>query len=220
MNPRRAVLIGVLLLILGALSGRLIWGIARTSLEQARYLRIGGGIPAYIAHESQSKEYNEFADWLENDLAKRTAPWNLDDAEALRAILDARYTEDYIELVAIAPGATMRDQEPLLRYSFTESVIAERLRRNEPIEPEARRMLVMAMTDALEDPYYKIRLIAISSVCYARLVKDPEVRAKVEAMFNDPEPYVALGAREGLAHFDEIERLRAEGKWKEPWIKD
>jgi len=100
------------------------------------------------------------------------------------------------------------------------SIVAERLRRNEPIEPEARRILVMAMTDALEDPYHRIRASAASSVCYARLVKDPDVRAMIKALFDDPEPYVAENARNQLAHFDEIERLRAEGKWDEPWIND
>ena len=219
-NRKASLIIVLCVLIIGVVLGRLLWPAIAAGIEQAKYAQIGGGIPEYTPDPRQTDEFNQFEIWLFNDVAKRKAPWDVETASRLMAILDARYTEEQVENVAKRPGATMRDQEPILYYMDTKSVVAERLRRNEPIEPEARRMLVLALTDALEDPYYRIRIGAASAICDSRLVKDPAIREMVEAMFNDPDEGVAMNARRQLAHFDKIERLRAEGKWNEPWIKD
>ena len=216
----RVIAIAACALALGALSGMILKGPIQRGLQEAASMRIGGGISEYTPHPSQSDEFNQFEVWLINDVAKRKEPWDVETAGRMMAILDARYTEEQVENIAKRPGATMRDQEPILYFMDTMDILAERLRRNEPIEPEARRMLVTALTDALEDPYHRIRISAISSVCYARLVKDPAIREMVEAMFDDPDEGVAMNARRQLAHFDKIERLRAEGKWHEPWIRD
>jgi|GEM_PF-5438327 len=221
---KTSLIVAVCILVIGAALGRFLWpaigaGIGQV-IKQAKFNDIGGGVPAYTPNPSQSDEYNEYLSWLVNDVAKSREAWGDETVDRMVAILDARYTQEQVENIAQRPGATMRDQESYMYFEFTMAVIGERLRQNEPIEPEARRKLVLSITDALADPYARIRNSAISSLCYSRLVKDPAIRAKVVAMFNDPVGYIAQGARNGLDYFDEIERLRAEGKWHEPWIKD
>lgn len=172
---------------------------------------VGVWATPFTPSSAYSDAYNEFAEWALNDVARMSAPWTPEIAARLAGILNDAYSETYIDEVATRPGAAPADQEPLLRYGYAEAVIAERLRRNEPIELEARTVLVAALLDSLRHPHWRIRLSAVQAVCYARLVQDEPVRLLVEAMFDDPHPDVAANARKQLAHFDEIERLTARG---------
>lgn len=217
---RRSLIVIACLAIIGYLIGQAAAPIVKEIRREIAYAQIGGGLPRFEHYPKQSKEYNEYMDWLYNDLARQREPWSVEDAAILMAVIDARYTQEYVENYAWRPEATIPDQEPMQIFRHTKGVITERLGRNEPIDPEARVMLEIALIDALEDSYWDIRLGAVQAVCHARLVTDPAIRAKIEALYNDPNEQVAANARNQLAWFDEEERLRAEGKWYTPWIKD
>jgi len=219
-SSKTAIGLIVIVLVAGYFTGRAAMPIVQQVREAMVYADIGGGVEPYEHLSNMSPEYNKFMSWLSNDLAKQREPWSVDDASILMRILDARYTQEYVENYAFRPDASVQDMEPVMKFGNVHTITAVRLRRNEPIDPEARAMLVLAMTDALEDPYWDIRLGIVASVCDARLVTDPKVRAKVVAMYDDPNDLVASNAKNQLAWFDETERLRAEGKWHEPWIKD
>lgn len=219
-SPKRVTIVLICITILGYLLGRAVAPIVSDVREAMDRASIGGGVEPYEYFPKQSKEYNEYMDWLRNDLAQKREPWDVKDATKLMVVLDQRFTQEQVENIAMRPGASIQDQEPRQRFTHTRNVIAIRMQRNEPIHPEARAMLTMAITDALEDPYWDVRNGIVQAVCHARLVTDPAIRAKIEAMYNDPNDRVAANARNQLAWFDETERLRKEGKWYKPRIKD
>lgn len=173
---------------------------------------IGAWAEPFTPSPQLSDEYNQFAEWVWNEIVHMKQPWTPEIAERLAIVITDGYSEDYIENVATRPGATIGDQEQIWRFGDAEGVVAERLRRDEPISPEARAILVMAMLDSLHHPHWRIRHSAVQAVCYARLVEDRPVRLLVESMFNDPHPMVAANARKQLDYYDEIEAINAEGK--------
>lgn len=179
--------------------------------------RPGAGLARFERSDQLSDEYNDYSSWLENDLMHQRTPWTTEQADRLVAILDRSYTDEE-RAIATRKGATMKDNEPLLQFSFTEAAISLRLRHNDPIEHEARRMLIDALLARLDDPMWEIRLQAVADVVGARLPLDPAIRNKIESMMEDPNAQVASNARNQLQNFDEIERLRAEGKWRERGI--
>lgn len=166
--------------------------------------------PVFEPSPKLSDEYNESATWVLNKVARMQTPWTTEVATRLAEVLNNAYSEEYIEKVATRPGATIRDQEPAMLHGYVQGVVAERLRRNEPIEAEARKMLMVALLDSLRHPHWRIRHGAVQAVCYARLIEDRPVRLLVESMVTDPHPMVAANARKQLDHYDTYEALMAE----------
>lgn len=172
--------------------------------------------PPYTPSSNVSDEFNDYELWADRKIRSRSQ-WTIGDAERISERLYPRYTEEeYDEMMK--PGATAHDIEIYLSEVGALSHVSYRLRHNDPIEADARELLIRVLFARLEDPYWRIRKDTLHPLTYSRLPLDPAVRARVEAMFDDPDPRVADTARDALASFDRHEQLRTEGKLQERGI--
>ncbi|RMH26780.1 MAG: hypothetical protein D6693_06520 [Planctomycetota bacterium] len=205
-HPRRATawtVVGALFALAGA--GYLVGTAWRSRSADA----VGAWAEPYEPSPNVSDEFNAAASWINNDLARMRRPWTAEIAERLAAIIAEGYSEEYTETVATRPGATIRDVEPMMLYDMAVGVVIERLRHDEPMTPEARRILTEALIDTARRPHWRIRSSAIGSLIESGLVENPWVRALIVAMQDDPNPVVAANARKHLTNYDEYKATLA-----------
>lgn len=176
----------------------------------------GGDLTPYQPSPLVSDEQNALLAWMDRLLRRRDA-WSVEDANRLSPVLYPRYSEEYYD-DTMKPGVTPSDAMFYIAESQAIDTVAYRLRHNDPIEPDARNLLVGTLLERLEDPYWRIRHDTLHPFTHSRLPLDPLMRERVEAMFDDPDPRVADAARAALDAFDREERLRAEGKLQERGI--
>lgn len=151
-----------------------------------------------------SEEYYSTYGWLYNSL-RHQAHWSIDDAARVTAISKGADTVVSIDQL----DADLRLREAWMNASMAISLASERLQIGAPIDPAARSILVTSLWESLDHGFAPIRLGAITCVVTARLVEDPEVRAKVKAMQDDPDPDVAANAKRQLMFYDQYKAARA-----------
>lgn len=96
------------------------------------------------------------------------------------------------------------------------TAVSTRIRLGPPIDEDVKPTLVDYLLDLLDDENDMVRDAAIAGVIYAELVADPVVRARVERIPAEANSaQLARMVAEHLAHYDRIQKLRAEGKWHE-----
>ncbi len=164
---------------------------------------VGAWTEPYEPSPKFSDEHNAAMSWIVNEAAHSREPWTPEIAQRLAAIIDTGYTEEYIENVASRPGATLRDQEPAILYDYAQIAVAARLRNDEPMTLEAKRIATEALLGLLVHPHWRMRSSGIGSVISTGLVEIPAVRALIIAMFDDPNEVVAANARKHLTNYDE-----------------
>lgn len=172
-----------------------------------------GGCDTFSPDPRLSPEINEELRYLKTELIRR-AVWSEEDVARLGGIL-ARGLPPRPPI-----GSPEADWEPYVGpnmvHGLVRSAISEKLRRSTKLTQPVRERLGSLLLATLDDPDPKSRTGAVQAVVYARLVTDPEIRTRVEKMMNDPDQQVASNATRQLAAFDEFERLRALGRYKEP----
>ncbi len=169
----------------------------------------------WVPNPAFTGEHNEALTYLQNVLRKK-ADWDMDDVRRLREY--AALEPPLMKPQAGAPMSEIMAYNSMIdRQGSATASAAEKLRRSVRLTPEVRVALAEMLLDQLGRDNPKIRMGAVSSVVYARLVVDPAVRSRLERMSEtETDRGVADNIRRQLAHFDTVERLRAEGKYVEP----
>lgn len=209
MNTKRIILIvasAVILITAGLWIGSGVREV-RERVQLARH-----GVPKYEPDSKWSDEHNAYVSWLMNDLGRSNSLNAWTDEDNIQRLMDVIQPPSLEEVEQFERSDLHREQERMMKFWLATGVVSEALRRGKPIPDILKGVLI----SNLDHPHWRIRQGAVQDVCYARLVADPDIRTKIESMFSDENDQVATNAYLQLEHYDRIEALRAEGKWRGP----
>lgn len=195
------------------------WALAVTGIVSA--VIVIGGLQAFLGARGltgerytpiagMSDEYNRTAAWMVEELTRKK---RLDQSDIDKLAMIVTAPPEWPEL---PPGSTdKRIFEPLLIYENALDVISIRLRSGPEVTRSQYDRLKGLMVGRLDDPDPNFLMGTIQSVCYSRLVSEPDVRRRVERFFDSPDLRLKRQAERQLEHFDMITARVADGSWRE-----
>lgn len=145
--------------------------------------------------------------YIEMDIERRPM-WGDSEVDELIDHLNARYPEDTFT----KEGRTPDKLGQAWVWEAAMGSVYHRLRYDGPVEPVARTRLIQWLTDrGLSDPDYSRVTRIADALVSARLIEDPAIRAKVEALKAHPDPEVGSTVGRWLEWYDRKQTAVARG---------
>jgi len=206
---RRRVLIGLSVLAIGVVAGReVVIGYRQAAALNAAptSTSFGSDLHGWKAKPEYSDKLNNYEAWLKNDLIKQRTPWTMEQVQRLLDQFDhppdAKYYADLDQRMANNDSTlTLRDLERDMFFDDAVGAVEERFRRDEPMDSDARAALQTRFVELMQSPRSRLRDKFTASVQYARMPRDPAVRAAMISLFGD----------NAMEDFDKKEQLYAKG---------